>query len=164
MTCFVYRIRQMVSFKLDKEIDEDVFISYFLFFTKLKTYYLSYAIYKIWRYWHCWFQQYIGHVLCMNFVRTLLTIESLWLSGRASEHGIWRTEVRFLMGTQNFSLSHTCAKTKKNLFPNKMFISSIVYHYIECSDSAYLVSITSSKCLLHFFCEHISKKHNSLQH
>ena len=37
----------MVSFKLDKEIDEDVFISYFLFFTKLKTYYLSYAIYEI---------------------------------------------------------------------------------------------------------------------
>ena len=30
----------------------------------------------------------IQDVLCMNFVRTLLTIEFLWLSGRASEHGI----------------------------------------------------------------------------
>ena len=43
----------MVSFKLDKEIDEDVFISYFLFLTKLKTYYLSNAIYKTLRYRHC---------------------------------------------------------------------------------------------------------------
>ena len=29
-------------------------------------------------------------------------MESLWLSGRASEHRIWRSEVGFLMGTQNF--------------------------------------------------------------
>ena len=36
----------MVSFKLSKDINKDVFISYFLFLTKLKTYYLSNAIYK----------------------------------------------------------------------------------------------------------------------
>ena len=35
----------------------------------------------------------------MNFVIDLIPIESLWLSGRASEHGIQRSEVRFLMGT-----------------------------------------------------------------
>ena len=29
-------------------------------------------------------------------------MESLWLSGRASERRIWRSEVGFLMGTQNF--------------------------------------------------------------
>ena len=29
-------------------------------------------------------------------------MESLWLSGRASERGIRKSEVRFLMGTQNF--------------------------------------------------------------
>ena len=33
----------------------------------------------------------------MNF--DLIPIESLWLSGRASEHTIQRSEVRFLMGT-----------------------------------------------------------------
>ena len=45
MTCFVYRIKKMVSFKLSKDINKDFFISYFLFLTKLKTYYLSNAIY-----------------------------------------------------------------------------------------------------------------------
>ena len=36
----------------------------------------------------------------MNFVIDhLIPIESLWLSGRASEHEIQRSEVRFLMGT-----------------------------------------------------------------
>ena len=54
----------------------------------------------------------------MNFVRsplhisdglltswyTALTMESLWLSGRASERGILGSEIRFLMRTQNFFL------------------------------------------------------------
>ena len=43
---------------------------------------------------------------------TSLTMESLWLSGRASESGIRRSEVRFVIGTQNFSLSHASDKTK----------------------------------------------------
>ena len=30
-----------------------------------------------------------------------LNVESLWLSGRASERGIRKSEVRFFMGTQN---------------------------------------------------------------
>ena len=37
---------------------------------------------------------------------TPLTIESLWLSSRASERGIQRSEVRFLLGPIIFSLSH----------------------------------------------------------
>ena len=51
----------------------------------------------------------------MNFVIDLIPIESLWLSGRASEHGIQRSEVRFLMGTWIFSLSHAHDMTK-NIF------------------------------------------------
>ena len=47
----------------------------------------------------------------MNFV------ESLWLSGRASERGIRRSEVRFLMESQNFSLARD--KTKKKSFSKK---------------------------------------------
>ena len=44
---------------------------------------------------------------------TIVTMESLWFSGRASERGIGRSEVRFLIGTQNFfSLSHARDKTK----------------------------------------------------
>ena len=35
-------------------------------------------------------------------LRELPIVESLWLSGRASQHGIRRSEFRFLMGTQNF--------------------------------------------------------------
>ena len=42
-------------------------------------------------------------------------MESLWLSGRASEHGIQRSEVQFLIGTQNFFFSHTHDKMKTHL-------------------------------------------------
>ena len=38
----------------------------------------------------------------MNFVIDLVTVKSLWLSSRALDRGIWRSEVGFLMGTQNF--------------------------------------------------------------
>ena len=47
--------------------------------------------------------QYAGHVSYTNFVMALLTIEFLWLSGRASKRRIRSSEVRFLTGTQNFS-------------------------------------------------------------
>ena len=48
----------------------------------------------------------------------LLTKESLWLSGRASDCEIRRSEVWFLKGTQNFSfLSYTRDKSKKHFFP-----------------------------------------------
>ena len=41
-----------------------------------------------------------------------LTMESLWLSGRAAERGFQRSEVRFLMGNQNFSFSDAQDKTE----------------------------------------------------
>ena len=53
----------------------------------------------------------------MNFVMALLTMKSLWLSGRASESRILRSEVQCLMGTHNFfSLSHACDIKQKNIF------------------------------------------------
>ena len=48
-------------------------------------------------------------------------MESLWLSGRASERGIRKSEVRFLMRTQNFSLSHACEKTKNIFLKTHLF-------------------------------------------
>ena len=42
----------------------------------------------------------------------LAHIECLWLRGRPSEREIRRSEVRFLIGTQNFSQSHARDKTK----------------------------------------------------
>ena len=38
-----------------------------------------------------------------------------WLSGRASERGMRRSEVRFLIRIKNFSLSHARDKTKNHL-------------------------------------------------
>ena len=52
----------------------------------------------------------------MNFVIGLAPIESLWLNGKALEHGIWWSEAQFLIGTQSFSLSHARDKKKKNIF------------------------------------------------
>ena len=52
---------------------------------------------------------------------TSLTVVSLRLSGRASERRIRRSEVRFLMGTQNLSLFHARDKTKKTLSSNYHF-------------------------------------------
>ena len=48
---------------------------------------------------------------------TLLTVESLWLSDRASEHGIRGTEVRFLIGTQNFFFVSRLWQDEKHLSP-----------------------------------------------
>ena len=56
----------------------------------------------------------------MNFVIGLAPIESLWLNGKALEHGIWWSEAQFLIGTQSFSLSHACDKKKKK--PLSLFL------------------------------------------
>ena len=45
----------------------------------------------------------------------MLTIESPWLSGRAPEHRIGRSEVQFLIGTQNFFLCLMLMTRPKNL-------------------------------------------------
>ena len=54
----------------------------------------------------------------MNFVIDLAHVESQWLSGRASERGIRRSEVRFLWGL--FSLSHARDKTNKHLSQKRL--------------------------------------------
>ena len=70
------------------------------FFTELKSYHLSYSIYK-----HDAIDiadpnsMQDGYHELRNRPRSL---ESLWLSSRASECRIRRSQVRFLMGTQNF--------------------------------------------------------------
>ena len=46
----------------------------------------------------------------------LLTVESLWLSGRASDCEIRRSEVWFLKGTQNFSFVLHSWQVKKTFF------------------------------------------------
>ena len=52
---------------------------------------------------------------------------SLWLSGRASERGIRRSEIRFLLGTQNFFLCPTLVtrRWKKHLSLNYLVFLDI---------------------------------------
>ena len=103
----------MVSFELGHErgTRKKIFL-YFL--TELKTNHLSYSNYK---------HDAINiadpssrqNASYMNFVMTSLTIESLWVSGRASERGIRQSEVQFLMGTQNFLLVPRSLQDEKHL-------------------------------------------------
>ena len=61
----------------------------------------------------------------MNFITSLI-VESLWLSSRASERGIWRSEVRFLMGTQNFLfVSRSWHDEKQYTLLNKKLSNSL---------------------------------------
>ena len=93
----------MVNFELGEEIEKYVSSSFhegqftnIYFFTELKINHVSYSICK-----HAIDSadpRSMQDVSYMNFVIVLLTIESLWLSGRASERGIRRSEVRFLKG------------------------------------------------------------------
>ena len=63
-------------------------------------YHPFYSIITKWPYWHYWFKQCEEHVWTLWWAS--LIIESLWLRRRASGHGIWRSEVWLLMGTQTF--------------------------------------------------------------
>ena len=65
-------------------------------------------------------------------------MESLWLSGRASERGIRRSEARFHMGTQNFSLFHARDKTKKTSFQNSKGIFKKQAFTISAAGYAFL--------------------------
>ena len=73
----------------------------------------------------------------MNFVKD---IKSLCLSDRASERGFRRSEVRLLMGTQNFSLSHARDK-KKNIFLNSLPSSKLIFSTISIYRLASLLKI-----------------------
>ena len=52
----------------------------------------------------------------MNFVIDSLTAESLWLSGRALECRIRRSEIRFLIGTRNFFFVPHSWHNRKKIF------------------------------------------------
>ena len=55
----------------------------------------------------------------------IFVIEPLWLSGKASERWIQRSEVRFLMGTQIFfSLSYARDKMEAQNLPSLLFLST----------------------------------------
>ena len=60
---------------------------------------------------------------------TLLTVESLWLSDRASEHGIRGTEVRFFMGTQHLQFF---TKSKLTIFLI-LFTGDWLFYYFQFS-------------------------------
>ena len=104
----------MVTFDLCKQIEKEVFFccckhgkekkfwvptrnqphahkeknTFPYFFTELKTSHLSYSIYK---------HDTVNIADPRSMQDISLTIEFLWLSGRASEHAIWRSEVWFLI-------------------------------------------------------------------
>ena len=64
-------------------------------------------------------------VCYMNFVIDHACPWSLWLSGRALECGIWRSEVWFLMGTRNFFFVPYSWNDRKHL--SLIFLQ---FHYI----------------------------------
>ena len=104
----------MVSFELGKEIENDIFFVFSRAWDKEKILSVSHACDKISLlsskliislitiYKHYAIDiadpSSMQDACDMNFVTDSLTVESLWLSGRTSERGIRRTEVR----TQNF--------------------------------------------------------------
>ena len=53
-------------------------------------------------------------------------VESLWFSGRASERGIRRSEVRFQKGTQNFFFVPRSRQDEKHLSQNLLSLSIII--------------------------------------
>ena len=132
----VNRIREMVTFDLCKRIKKEVFCccckhgkekkfwvptrnwphahkeknTFLYFFTELKTSHLSYSIYK---------HDTVNIADPRSMQDVSLTIEFLWLSGRASELAIWRSEVWFLI-VNLVLLSWHNAKTS---FPNIFLIT-----------------------------------------
>ena len=80
------------------------------FFTELKTSHLSYSIYK---------HDTVNIADPRSMQDISLTIEFLWLSGRASEHAIWRSEVWFLIVNLVLLSWHN----NKTSFPNIFLIT-----------------------------------------
>ena len=59
--------------------------------------------------------------------------QSLWLSGRASELGIWRSEVWFLMGTQSVSFVPCLWQDEKYLFYVLIWSGEITFWSLICA-------------------------------
>ena len=109
------RIRKMISFKLGKEIKKDVFSSCHKRGTKKMCPALTARISNIAN--PSSIQDKCRIWIYMTSQWALLTKESLWLSGRASDCEIQRSEVWFLMGTQNFFFVPHSWQVKKHFSP-----------------------------------------------
>ena len=77
------------------------------FFTELKTSHLSYSIYK---------HDTVNIADPRSMQDVSLTIKFLWLSGRASEHAIWRSKVWFLIVNLVLLSWHNDKKSFPNIF------------------------------------------------
>ena len=76
----------------------------------------------------------------MNFVMGLPHHQISVAHGRALEHGILRSEVQFLMRTQNFSLSHAPDKMK-NIFLYMFVIAQFIRIFFYFQVSIFIVTI-----------------------
>ena len=95
--------------------------TFFYFFTKLKTYHLSYYFIKMVLLTSLILAVCRMHVITIWTLGWALLITSVWLSYRVLEHRIRRSDVLFLMGTQNFILCSTLPTRQKASFS---FLSS----------------------------------------
>ena len=93
----------------------------FYFFTKLKTYHHSYYFIKMVLLTSLILAVCRTHVITIWTLGWALLITSVWLSYRVLEHRIQRSDVLFLMGTQNFFLCSTLPTRQKASFS---FLSS----------------------------------------
>ena len=75
-------------------------------------------------------------------------VESLWFSGRASECGIRRSEVRFQKGTQNFFLVPRSRQDEKHLSQNflSLLIIIIIIIIMTLLDNTITGRTSSSHC------------------
>ena len=93
----------------------------FYFFTKLKTYHLSYYFTKMVLLTSLILAVCRTYIIIIWTLWWALLITSVWLSYRVLEHRIRRSDVLFLMGTQNFFLCSTLLTRQKASFS---FLSS----------------------------------------
>ena len=76
-------------------------------------------------------------------------VESLWFSGRASERGIRRSEVRFQKGTQNFFFVPRSRQDEKHLsqnFLSLLIIIIIIIIIMTLLDNTITGRTSSSHC------------------
>ena len=129
-------IRKMVILKLVKEIERDVFRPVTSVRQRKKSEFL-------WGIFTIYLQKMTLSTLsdprsmqdaCHSWTSqwNLLTVESLWLSGRASERGIRRSEVCSLMGTQIFFVPRS---SKHLSLRNCRSHKSLILFYAEESHS-----------------------------
>ena len=112
-----------------------------------KTHHLSYSIHKDDAI-DIAYASSMQDVCHMNFVIDLVTTESLWLSGRAMDCGIRRSEVWFLMGTQNFFFAPYSWQEEKHLSPFLFWAQNLpsLLFYLLLVCSQYTTLLITSAC------------------